>query len=287
VTQRNQYRQPAAVFATDSYPLGGTWHVPPGEVKAAALFAGAMGVKSRYYAAFADHLAAQGIGVLTVDYRGVGLSRTRSLRGFRAGMMDWAEGDLQGAVNAVQAKWPGKPLHWVAHSLGGQLMGFVEAPIRRALFVASQSGYWGHWPGSGKILMAGLWHVAIPTLVRVTGRLPMQLAGQGEDVPAGVGADWARWGRHRRYFGPTIDAKNGAQFNKWEGELRAYHLTDDWYAPVSAVHELVSTYSRARSEVKLVRPQDVGAKRVGHFGFFRPEFRPTLWTEAADWLLRS
>ena len=139
MTTRNQFRTPAAVFATDGFPLGGTWHTPAGEVKAAALFAGAMGVKSRYYSAFCDHLAEQGIGVLTVDYRGVGLSRSSSLRGFRAGMMDWAEGDLQGAVDAVQAKWPGKPLLWVAHSLGGQLMGFVRAPVRRAVFVASTS----------------------------------------------------------------------------------------------------------------------------------------------------
>ena len=277
---------PACVRATDGYPLGGTWHIPKGELKAAALVAGAMGVKSRYYDAFADDLAKHGIASLTVDYRGVGLSRTHSLRGFKAGMMDWAEGDLQGAADAVQAKWPGLPFLWVAHSLGGQLMGFVRAPIRRALFVSSQSGYWGHWKGGGKVAMAALWHVGIPLMVRATGKLPMKAAGQGEDVPAGVGADWARWGRHKRYFGPTIEAKGGAQFRTWTGALRSYHFTDDWYAPRTAMQELIDTYSQASErELKVVKPSDIGARAVGHFGFFKPQFKDSLWSEARGWLL--
>jgi predicted alpha/beta hydrolase len=274
------------VRATDGYPLGGTWHVPRGEPKAAVLVAGAMGVKSRYYGAFADDLAAHGIATLTVDYRGVGLSRTHALRGFRAGMMDWAEGDLQGAADAVQAKWPGLPLHWVAHSLGGQLMGFVRAPVRRALFVASQSGYWGHWKGGGKLAMAALWNVAIPLAVRVTGRLPMKAAGQGEDVPAGVGTDWARWGRHKQYFRPTIEQKGGAQFRTWDGALRSYHFTDDRYAPRTAMQELLDTYEKASTrELRVVSPSELGARQVGHFGFFRPEFKASLWAEARGWLL--
>jgi predicted alpha/beta hydrolase len=273
------------VQATDGFTLGGTWHLPQGKVRGAALMAGAMGVKSRYYGPFADHLAEHGIGVLTVDYRGVGLSATRRLRGFRAGMMDWAEGDLQGAVDAVQARWPGAPLFWLAHSLGGQLMGFVRAPIERAVFIASQAGSARHWSGPRQLMIRAMWR-AIPVMVRAAGKLPMRAVGQGEDVPAGVGRDWARWGRHPRYFGPTIDQKGGAQFTTWNGALRAYRFTDDWYAPQSAVEELVRSYPRAKSEVKAVRPQDAGAVEVGHFGFFRPEFKATLWSDARTWLLK-
>lgn len=277
-------REEAAVKARDGFTLGGTWHLPKGPLRGAVLLAGAMGVKSRYYAAFADGLAALGLGTLTVDYRGVGLSRA-GLAGGDARMLDWAELDLQGAVEAVQARWPGAPLHWVAHSLGGQLMGFVRAPIERAVFVASQSGYWGHWPGSKKLVMAGLWHLAIPALVRATGKLPLAAFGQGEDVPGGVGRDWAQWGRHPLYFGPSIAERQGAQFVRWEGKLRSYHFSDDWYAPRTAVRELVATYSRAAGELKQVRPSDVGAKQIGHFGFFLPEFRASLWREAGEWLL--
>jgi len=31
-------------------------------------------------------------------------------------------------------------------------------------------------------------------------------------------------------------------------------------------------------------PRELGAERIGHFGFFREQFRDTLWRDAADWL---
>ena len=55
----------------------------------ALLIASAMGVKRRYYDAFAQYLAARGISVVTFDYRGIGESRPASLRGFDATMLDW------------------------------------------------------------------------------------------------------------------------------------------------------------------------------------------------------
>jgi predicted alpha/beta hydrolase len=35
------------------------------------------------------------------------------------------------------------------------------------------------------------------------------------------------------------------------------------------------------------QPHEVGAKAIGHFGFFRERFRDSLWREAADWLERQ
>ena len=31
-------------------------------------------------------------------------------------------------------------------------------------------------------------------------------------------------------------------------------------------------------------PADAGVAKIGHFGFFRPEHRDTLWRGAAEWL---
>lgn len=35
------------------------------------------------------------------------------------------------------------------------------------------------------------------------------------------------------------------------------------------------------------RPTSIGATEVGHLGFFRERFRPTLWPIVADWLARQ
>ena len=61
-------------------------------------------------------------------------------------------------------------------------------------------------------------------------------------------------------------------------------MSDDAFAPVAAVQALLELYPSSKAELRRVRPAEVGAKSIGHFGFFRESFRDTLWREAADWL---
>ena len=42
--------------------------------------------------------------------------------------------------------------------------------------------------------------------------------------------------------------------------------------------------SRATPDIVSIPPAEVGVKKIGHFGFFRPEHRDTLWRGAAEWL---
>ena len=276
-------RTPASFASLDGTPLGGVWHDRGQRPAGVVVLAGAMGVRRRYYAAFADHLAARGLATLSFDYRGVGDSRTGPVRGLDASMLDWAEKDLGAAAREAQGRHPGAPLLWVGHSLGGQLMGFVDAPVKAALFVASQSGYWKNWDAGPRGLMRLLW-AAIPPAVSLVGYLPMRAFGQGEDVPAQVARDWATWGRRRGYLQQTAEERGGRGFARWTGALRAVAVSDDRYAPLRSVEELVRLYRAAKAEVQVVTPQDAGGP-VGHFGFFRPEYEATLWRGASDWLL--
>jgi hypothetical protein len=34
-----------------------------------------------------------------------------------------------------------------------------------------------------------------------------------------------------------------------------------------------------------ITPKEAGVKAIGHFGFFRPDVRDTLWKPAAQWLV--
>ena len=75
-----------------------------------------------------------------------------------------------------------------------------------------------------------------------------------------------------------------ANFPKYRGALRAIGLADDKWAPPIAVAGLLAGYGGTDSQHVTIRPRDVGAERIGHFGFFRSEHRDTLWRPAADWL---
>jgi predicted alpha/beta hydrolase len=33
-----------------------------------------------------------------------------------------------------------------------------------------------------------------------------------------------------------------------------------------------------------VKPADIGEKKIGHFGYFRPQAGEKLWPAAAEWL---
>lgn len=61
-------------------------------------------------------------------------------------------------------------------------------------------------------------------------------------------------------------------------------FSDDPWATRPAVELLTSGFTAIKPEVLTVKPSDVGAKAIGHFGLFRPEHRDTLWRGLAEWI---
>lgn len=278
------------VPATDGFSLAATMFEVGSEPSlGVVLIAPASGVKRGYYARYASFLAEQGFRVITLDYRGVGGSRPDRLRGFQAHMHEWARKDLAGVIDWIGERYRGEKLLLVGQSFGGQAIGLLPRPerIRAALVVAAQSGYHGHWSGVARLRVLALWYVLIPGLCRLFGYLPARALGLGEDLPGGVAREWARWGRHPGYILEAGEASWREGFARVEMPICAYSFSDDWYAPRAAVDALMSFYARAPIEHRHLRPRDVGAERVGHWGFFREGSRETLWRESASWLRRQ
>jgi predicted alpha/beta hydrolase len=276
--------------ALDGTPLAADLHLPPDgrTPHAAVLLAPAMGVPRRFYRPLATYFAEGGLAVLVPDYRGIAGSAPPVLRGFEASLHDWADLDLRGALAFLQRRLPGVPLTWFGHSVGGQLLGLIpDPPIARALMVGSQHGHWRNWhTPRARLAMAALWWVAIPTLTTILGKLPMKRIGGGEDLPKGVAQEWARWGRARDYLVGYALRRGPSGFASFTGELLAYAITDDPYAPPCSVAPLVDAFTQARTELVHVAPERVGLARLGHFGAFRAEAR-ALWGEWRDWLLEA
>lgn len=113
--------------ARDGFKLAATLYEPRGRGEwgheTLVLISSATAVPRSYYDGFARFLAGRGFAVLTYDYRGIGESRPRSLRGFRAAMHRWGEEDLAGAIDwACHHVQPARLLS-VGHSVGGQRLG--------------------------------------------------------------------------------------------------------------------------------------------------------------------
>ena len=271
------------IQARDGHRLGATLFRPAAGNGRALQINAAAGVKQEYYGKFAAYLAGRGFTVLTFDYRGIGRSGSFRLKSAR--MRDWAELDAAAALEFLRKNFPTK-LMAIGHSFGGQSFALIPGAERlaAALAVGSQSGYWRHWRGAPR---AGMWlltHALLPGISRLFGYFPAAALGQGENIPAGVAIEWARWCRHPDYLVGALGAKE--QYARFSAPLRLYWVADDPYAPLAAAEALLELYPRAPSELTRVMPRELGAERIGHFGFFREQFRDTLWRDAADWLER-
>jgi predicted alpha/beta hydrolase len=277
--------QDTRIAARDGYPLAATVFTPEGPPRGTVLINSATAVPRKIYRAFATYLAERGFAALTYDYRGVGGSRPPSLRGFDARMRDWAALDVAAAIDHLRRVWPAAGLAAVGHSFGGQAIGLVpnNREISRALLVAAQAGYWRLFraPERYRVYVMMRW-VGVP-FARALGYVPGAL-GIGEDLPRGVFLEWAGWVAKRRYFfdDPTLPALEN--FPRYRGALRAVCLADDPWATAPAVDLLCAGFTGTTAERVDIDPRALCVDRIGHFGFFRPEHRDTLWREAADWL---
>jgi predicted alpha/beta hydrolase len=280
--------QDTRIPAVDGYALAATVFTPATPPKAAVLVNSATAVPRKIYRRFATYVAERGFAAVTYDYRGVGDSRPASLKGFGVRMRDWAELDATALIDHVSEVWPGLPLAVVGHSFGGHAVGLSpnNGKISRALLVASQAAYWRLLASPERYRAYALMQFVGRPTARLLGYVPGWL-GLGEDVPKGVFLEWADWVRKRRYFFDDPTLHGLANFPRYRGALRAIGFADDTWATAAAIDLLMSGFSGTRPERVQIAPRDVGAARIGHFGFFRPEHRDTLWREAAEWLARS
>lgn len=274
---------PFPIRARDGYVLSGTLYPHRGaELGAVVLVSSASGARQRYYSRFAAFLAGRGLPTVTYDYRGIGGSRPESLQGFEARFQDWGALDLAGAIATVRERFPGRRVLLVGHSAGGQLLGLADnaGEVAALLMVASGSGYYRLFPQ--RLRMALTWRVVAPLLIQAFGKLP-GWAGTVEDLPAGVAAQWARWCLSPDYLLSEGGEARREAYASLALPLRAYGFTDDPFVPPEAARALLSIYADAAVDHRLLSPKDLG-RPIGHFGFFREPFRPTLWADAADWL---
>jgi predicted alpha/beta hydrolase len=120
-------------------------------------------------------------------------------------------------------------------------------------------------------------------LAQVIGYAPGKI-GLGLDLPKGVFVEWADWVTSDHYFFDDRKLRALANFPRYRGALRALSFSDDPWATRPAVEMLCAGFSSIKPDIDTIRPIEAGSDKIGHFGFFRPEHRDTLWRGAAEWL---
>lgn len=254
-----------------------------GQVRGHLVVAGATGVPQLFYKNFALFAAQQGYNTLTVDYRGIGLSKPANLRGFQMDYLDWAFHDVAAAVDAMASDT--LPLFMVGHSFGGHAFGLLPNHDKVARFYtfATGAGWHGWMPPAEQLKVLLMWHVIGPLLTRWKGYLAWSKLNMGEDLPMGVYRDWKRWCRFPHYFfdDPSMPQVAGL-FGRVRTPIIAANATDDLWAPPASRDAFMAAYCNTTVRKLDIHPQRQGLGPIGHMGYFRRQAQP-LWSDVLNW----
>jgi len=269
------------IKAVDGQDIVARFFLPEREATAAALIVPAMGVNQDYYRPFAEWLSRQGFLVGTFDYRGTGLSLSSSLRGFKADIFDWARLDCGAMLEAISVRAPGKRIYWIGHSLGAQILPFVpnRDRISKVVTIAAGSGYWRENSLPIRWRVWWIWYVVAPIAVRVFGYFPGRRLRKVGDLPRGVMDQWRRWCLSPEYAVSAEGEGVRRQYEEVRTPIVSLSFFDDEFMSARNTESLHGFYANAPRVMKRIAPREIGASRIGHFGFFKSAFEPTLWRQ--------
>jgi predicted alpha/beta hydrolase len=288
---------PITVHAADGYVLHGrVWRdaAQTAALRPVVIINPATSVRSSYYARFAQFLHHHGCDVVTYDYRGIGDSRPRSLRGFSASWLDWGRLDFEAVLGWASQNFPGQPLQVVAHSVGGVVLGLAPSNhlVSRAFSMGAQFAHWPDYAPEKRITMLLKWHVVMPVLTALLGYFPGRTLGWMEDTPRGVVRDWLataprfedayRSGPHAMTQAERAKLADG--FAAMQGPLLALGVVDDEFGTVPAIQRLLAYFKHSHTVHLQLPPAAIGVPAIGHFAFFHSRFEASLWPLALDWL---
>lgn len=264
-----------AVVADDGRALETTTFEPDDRPRGVVLLVPAMATPSRFYASFARWLADRGFRAVTFDYRG--MESIAAMKAEDADVDRWAA-DARAVLDAVADDAGDLPVTWLGHSLGGQVIPFVDhSRIARIVTVSAGNGYWRHNVGAIKWIAPAIWLGISPVATRVAGYFPgsrLRLVG---DLPTGVVRQWGRWCLHPDYL-HRDHSDSAALFAEVKAPIMSLSFTDDELLSASSIASLHDWYTNAEQVRQRYSPDQLDGRRTGHHGFFRSSHED-LWDE--------
>jgi predicted alpha/beta hydrolase len=275
------------LHAHDGQPLIAYCFEPAQTARASVVIAPGMAIAQSFYADFAHFLAGHGYRAWTFDYRGMGESRSGSLRGCEADISDWVKHDFDAMLGHAKAAGAALPLFILGHSLGGQTAPLLPsaAHISGLVNIAVGSGASHHNQPRTRRMAPLLWHVLMPLLSPLFGYFPGARIGVIGNVPRRAMEQWRRWCLNPEYL---LSSEPGARSAYERAQFPVLGLTfsDDELLLEAGSKMMHEAYTDTPVDYRVLTPQQFGLPRIGHFGFFRKQHAAKLWPLVSDWLAK-
>jgi predicted alpha/beta hydrolase len=275
--------QNLVILAKDGYQLSAILKEPETQpIKGVIQIQCGAGLKQSFYANFASFLTQNGYATLTFDYRGIGKSKPKSLKGFEASLIQWAQLDMTAVFDWVIENYPNHKKILFGHSMGGQLVGLMENnnQIDHLFLAASGTGFWKEMNKPYRYIIPPIcFFILIPFYNFFFGYIKAKKVKQGEDLPSGVGLQWRRWCIDKNYFDAEFKKLNiPLYYNKIKVTLTSIQISDDIIANDVTSNKILKYYSNAKISVNRFTPQLLNVEKIGHTGLFSRRFQDSIWT---------
>ncbi|MEO5978169.1 MAG: alpha/beta fold hydrolase [Chryseolinea sp.] len=268
------------ITASDGYELSALFGSAVGRCQGSVIISSATSIRKEFYINFASFLNENGYNVLLFDYRGIGGSAPNDLKSANFFMHEWGTFDMNAALNYLVYEKQLTNIIWVGHSIGGQLVGFIENQrhLKKIVTVNAGVGYWGYFPFPMSIAMWVMWHLVSPVILKWYGYGMMRKIGWGEDLPRNTILEWKGWCTNKDYYMPYLHQKlNVDRFYHITIPVTSIYTSDDYLANDRTVPLMMEFFPNAPVDIRKIIVDDYTDEKVGHNGIFRRKFRTSLW----------
>lgn len=266
--------------AADGYILHALQGDPENEKRGTIVISPATGIKKEYYVNFAQYLVKRGYTVLLFDYRGIGESAPPDLKQSEIYLHEWGTLDMNAVVNYLAEECECRDIIWIGHSIGAQLVGFLEKQhhIKQIIAINAALGYWRYFPYPMKPVIWLLWFVLAPIMIRIYGYGTMKKIGWGEDLTKNALMEWRSWCINKDYFGGFIVKHlHTDRFYNFRAPITAIYFSDDYIANDKTASLMMRFFPNAPTRLLRIETANYTKLKVGHSGVFRKKFEASLW----------
>ena len=236
--------------------------------------------KKEFYLKLANYLTEQNYIVVLFDYRGVGESKPKSLKGFEMSIADWGIHDANSVTTWIKNEYPHLKIHLLAHSMGGQIYGLMDGwdIFDKVIMLTTSSGNFNKFaPKTYKWKVKLPAKILFPLLNKIFGYVPGKF-GVGEDWPKGVAQDWIKNSNENGLMPNYLHRKvSQSYYQNIDKNITAWYFLDDPMSTPETIKELALSYPKAILNIKTIHPSEVGLEKIGHFGLFKNKAENRLW----------
>ena len=246
----------------------------------------ATGVKQQIYFSFAKYLAEKGFTVITYDYRGIGESKPKQMRGFKASMRIWGTIDFKTLTDFIQNEYPDYTKFCLAHSVGALVLGMNEYSrnFEKFIFVGTQDAYIGNLAFTVAVTALLGFGIAVPVMTNFFGYFPAHRFGLGESLPKGVAFDWQTLILNKKSTSRLYEKIEGNYATQLTQETYIIHAEDDTWVTQKGMNNLLkNVYPNLKTTYREIKISESEKGEIGHVNFFR-SYNKNLWKMVLDQL---